>query len=274
MSAATTTLFLTTSSGGIICLSLLLWRSFQPLSFENALGTFPDPSAVDLLLIFSKSCLVSCSWFFAYLSLKHLPLSLVAPIRGSGPLWTLFIAWFAFSESPNLHQLLAFFLTLLSYLWFTFLSHKGGFKISRNPWVLCIILGTCLGSLSAIYDKWLIQIRGLDPVSIQLHFSVGMMIFQGGALLFIQIYKKEKSTFQWRWSIPFVGVALLFADALYFHALSDPEALVSLVSAIRRGSLLVSFFLSWWILKEVHAKGKTLPVIGVLTGLIWLGLSG
>lgn len=237
------------------------------------IGSFQEPTTQDHLLIFAKSVLVSCSWIFAYMSLKHLPLAIVSPIRSSGPIWTLGVAWLVFSETPTLQQHLAFILTLGSYLWFSLLGKKDGLKYLREPWVICILLGTWLGSLSAVYDKWLIQVRGLSPVAVQLYFSVGMVIFQGAFLLVVTARKKGPINFEWRWSIPFVGITLLIADAFYFHALQDPEAMIALVSALRRGSLLVSFFLSYWVLREPQARGKLLPVLGVFLGLTWLSLS-
>jgi len=271
--AAITTLFFSTTCGGFLCLGLLIWRHLHISSFSELIADFPTPSLFEFLLIFAKSTLVSCSWVFAYLSLKHLPLSIVAPIRSSGPLWTLFLAWFTFSELPNFSQLLAFSLTLGSYLWFSLLGKKDRLKIFGEPWVLCILIGTWLGAVSAIYDKWLIQVYRLHPMSILLHFFVGMIFFQGAVLLMVQRMKSETTVFRWRWSIPFVSLALIASDALYFYALTSPDAFIALVSTMRRGSLLVSFILSLWILREPQARGKLLPIIGIFLGLAWIGFS-
>ena len=51
----------------------------------------------------------------------------------------------------------------------------------------------------------------------------------------------ERNVFHWRWSIPFIALALLVADYIYFGALRDPDSLVSLVMSLRRGSTLVAF---------------------------------
>ena len=265
--AALGALFGATTTGGLICLSLLMWREAHPSSFIPYGGDWPDLNLRSHLFIGIKAVIVSSSCTFSYLALKHLPLSIVAPIRASGPLWTLTLAVVFFSERPVLMQMLGFALTLLSYLWFSILGKRDGHKLWSNPWVLCILLGTWIGAISGVYDKWLIQSQNLPPVAIQLYFSVDMVFFQ--ALLFgvIRIFKKEKTRFEWRWSIPLVAIFLLIADAFYFKALDNDQALVGLVSAMRRGSLLVSFALSYWWLKEKKAKEKTWPVIGVAIGL-------
>jgi transporter family protein len=62
-------------------------------------------------------------------------------------------------------------------------------------------------------------------------------------------------------------VALLVADYLYFWALRDADALVSVVTAIRRTSVLVSFVggLLWF--GERYGWRKAPAVAGILLGL-------
>jgi uncharacterized membrane protein len=49
----------------------------------------------------------------------------------------------------------------------------------------------------------------------------------------------------------------------YFYALSSPDAMISIVSMIRRGSVLVSFLYGIVILKEQNVKAKLID-LGVL----------
>ena len=48
-----------------------------------------------------KALIVGTSWICAYFALKHLPISIVSPIRASGPVWTLFGAIVLFHEQPS-----------------------------------------------------------------------------------------------------------------------------------------------------------------------------
>jgi drug/metabolite transporter (DMT)-like permease len=77
-----------------------------------------------------------------------------------------------------------------------------------------------------------------------------------------------RKEFHWRWSIPLVSLGLLLADFVYFNALRDPEALVSLVSSLRRGSTLVAFAGGLWLFKESHGWAKLPAVLGVLAGIV------
>jgi len=271
--SALATLFWATTTGGLICSGLLALREFAPLTFRPWGGDWEDLSLKQHGYIAVKAVIVSSSWTFSFIALKNLPLSIVAPIRASGPVWTLMLAVFIFSEQLSLPQGLAFMLSLGCYVWFSYLGKRDGLTLWKNPWVLCILLGTWIGAISGVYDKWLIQVQQLHPVAIQLYFSVYMVVFQ--ALLFglIRCIKKENTPFEWRWSIPLVAVFLLIADAFYFKALQREEAMVGLVSAMRRGSLLVSFAISYWWFKEPQAKTKAWPVLGVAIGLAWLAWS-
>jgi bacterial/archaeal transporter family protein len=265
--AALLTLWVSTSVGSLICLAVLLAQPVLESQFGIPFSLRTDLNFQEHSLIALKALIVSASWVFSYLSMKNLPITIVAPIRASGPLWTLMGAILIFQESLNAYQLLGFFCAMASYLWFSAVGRKDGLVLHRNIWVGCIICGTLIGSVSGLYDKYLIQSCKLNPISVQLWFSIDMFFVQG--LIFV-IFRKifpEKTAFSWRWSMPFVAIALLLADAAYFHALQDPEAKIGLLSAMRKGSLLVSFGLGVLIFKEKNSRKKWGPVCGVVLGL-------
>jgi drug/metabolite transporter (DMT)-like permease len=228
----------------------------------------------DHLSIALKGLIVSTSWMFAYLSLKHLPISIVSPIRASGPLWTLMGAVLIYGEIPTALQGFGFLLTMVSYIFVSILGQKEGIRFSRNPWIACIVMGTLVGALSGLYDKYLIAKRGLHPTDVQLWFSVHMVWVQALMLAIAVKMKWEKmSTFQWRWSMAIVGVLLLAADAAYFRAITDMEAQIGLLSGIRRASLLFSFGIGAVMFKDKNLRKKALPVLGVFMGIVILSLS-
>jgi transporter family protein len=51
--------------------------------------------------IFIKSAIMAASWILAYQALKHLPITIVTPIRSAGPFFTLIGAIVIYKESPN-----------------------------------------------------------------------------------------------------------------------------------------------------------------------------
>lgn len=225
------------------------------------------------LLIAIKSTIVSGSWLFAYLSLKVLPITIVAPIRASGPVWVLMGGALWLGQVPDALSLLAFFTTLGGYFWFTRHGAEEGIHWIKNPWVLCILAGTFLGVGSALFDAYLMQERHIHPMAVQLHFSIYMVPVQGAFLLLCRWLRPEQTPFQWRWSIPLVGITLFIVDAFYFFALVDETAYIALVSALRRGSLIIAFFWGGWWLKEKNMASKRKPVVMVMAGLAGLALA-
>ena len=103
-----------------------------------------------------KAVIVNTSWLFAYVALKHLPLSIVAPIRASGPVWTLLGAIILFAERPDLWQWIGLVTIIVSYFFFSLLGKKEGIQFSKNKWIWYIVLATMIGTISTLYDKYLI----------------------------------------------------------------------------------------------------------------------
>ena len=79
-----------------------------------------------------------------------------------------------------------------------------------------------------------------------------------------------RSEFEWRWSIPFIGLSLLVADFLYFTAVQQDGALISVISPLRRTAILVTFTGSIVIYKEKNIRRKAFCVAALLLGVILL----
>jgi uncharacterized membrane protein len=83
-------------------------------------------------------------------------------------------------------------------------------------------------------------------------------------------HRKQTTPFHWHWSIPFISIFLSAADFVYFYALSVPGAMISIVSMIRRGSVIVSFLFGAMLFHERNLKSKAIDLALVLLGMIFL----
>ena len=81
---------------------------------------------------------------------------------------------------------------------------------------------------------------------------------------------KHTTSFKWHWSILCVSVFLSIADFVYFYSLSVPEAMISIVSMVRRGSVIVSFVFGAIIFHEKNLRSKAVDLALVLLGMIFL----
>ena len=139
-------------------------------------------------------------------------------------------------------------------------------------------MGTCSGLL----DKYLMATPensgvGLDRMMAQSWYNIYQCLMMGIVLL-IYIVKQRKKTertarFSWKWSILLISIFLSMADFAYFYALSLPGAMISIVSMVRRGSVLVSFLCGAVLFREKNLKAKALDLCFVLLGMIflWIG---
>jgi len=138
----------------------------------------------------------------------------------------------------------------------------------KNKWIFAIIGATFLGASSGLYDKFLIQYQALNPQTLQFWFCWYTVLILLVILCFNWFpYKEKRKAFTFRWSIPAVGILLQTADYFYFKALQDPEALIMLLSAIKRSQILIAVVAGGLIFKERNKRKKLIPLVGILIGV-------
>lgn len=215
---------------------------------------------------FIKSVLVGTSWIFAYFALRNLPITIVTPIRSTGPVWTLIGALLIFNEHLSTWQWVGLIITLFFFYRFTFAGQKEGISFRRNKWIFFIIIATILGAASSLFDKYLIQ--HFDRIVMQAWFSVYLVVYLLPVMLLTWYPRRKRFPFKWRWSIVLIGLFLTTADFIYFLALSKPDALIAVISAIRRSSVLFSFSLGAILFREENILHKGLILLGILGGVL------
>ncbi|MBI2515483.1 MAG: DMT family transporter [Opitutae bacterium] len=220
------------------------------------------------LQLFLKSLLVGASWTCSYFAVKHLPVSLASPIRATGPMWTLCGALLVLAERPTWLQMLGVVITLASFVGLSLAGVKEGIHFHRDKWIGWLLTGTLLGACSGLYDKFLLGRQGFSAATVQAWFVIYLALIFLTLALAWKFRLWPRHTFHWRWSILVVSFGLLVADFLYFDALRHPDALVSIVSSLRRGSILVAFAGGLWLYGEKNGLQKLPAVIGVLTGIV------
>ena len=147
---------------------------------------------------------------------------------------------------------------------------KEGFSFKNSKWLWMSIFATALGAVSALYDKYLLQFY--EPLQVQAWYSLYQLILMGIIVLCLFRSGHAGGAFTWRWAIVGISLFLTAADLAYFYALSLPGSMISIISMIRRGSVLVSFFYGVIILRERHVKAKLIDLSILLLSLTLLVL--
>ncbi len=224
-------------------------------------------------LIALKSLIVLSSWILGYFAIKHLPLTIQGPINASRPVMVLVGALLIFGEKLNLLQWIGILLGFVSLFMISKVGSQEGFSLKHSKWLWMSIAATFLGAVSALYDKYLLNTVGLAPLMVQSWYSLYQLIMMGIAVLILRRLHTHSSTpFHWRWAIVGISVFLTGADLAYFYCLSNPDAMISVVSMIRRGSVLISFFYGVVILHEKNIRTKLIDLSILLLSLLLLVL--
>ena len=264
---------------------------FLPLVVLSATGYLPASSIFYIPVcgwevhkyIILKSAIVLSSWLCGYYAMKNLPLTLVGPINATRPVMVLLGALLIFGEHLNMYQWIGVLLAIIGYFMLRRSGKKEGIDFRHNRWIVFAVLGALFGAVSALYDKYLIAPvevggLGLDRMAVQSYFLFYQFAMMVVVLLiterhvFSQRLIRPSASFQWRWAIPMISLFLSAADFVYFYALSQPDALIAVVSMIRRGSVLVSFFVGALVFHEKNVRSKAIDLILVLLSMVFLYL--
>ena len=227
--------------------------------------------------ILLKACIVLSSWLLGYIGIKHLPITIVGPINATRPMLVLLGALLIFGERLNLWQWAGVMLAILSFCLLSRSGKKEGIDFRHNRWIFCIAGAAILGAISGLYDKYLMTTEGglgLPRLTVQCWYNFYQAGIMGVMLLLLWWPGRKKSTpFQWRWSILLISIFLSLADYAYFYSLSLDGALISVVSMVRRSSVLVSFLLGALLFQEKNLQSKAIDLALVLLSmfLLWLG---
>lgn len=260
---------------------------FLPLIAGSALGIIdvaspfyvPEAGWDAHKYIIIKSVIVLSSWTCGYVGMKYLPITIVGPINATRPVMTLLGALLVFGETLNAWQWAGVAFAVVSFYMLSRSGRHEGVDFSHNKWIACVVAAAFLGAVSALYDKYLMAPTstgglGLDKLQVQGWYNIYQMLMMTVVLLMVWYPRRhEGDRFRFSWAIVGISVFLSAADMLYFYALSVPGAMISVVSMVRRGSVVVSFIFGAWMFREHNLRSKAVDLVLVLLGMacLWIG---
>ena len=223
-------------------------------------------------LVILKSVIVLTSWIFGYFAMKHLPITIVGPINATRPVMVLVGAMLLFGERLNLYQWIGVILAVVSLLMLSRSSRREGVDFTHNRWILFIALAALTGAVSGLYDKYIMT--RLDAVFVQSWYNFYQFVMMAVIVAILWWPRRHHTTpFHWSWAIPLISIFLTMADFAYLYALQEPDAMISVVSMIRRGSVVVSFLCGALLFHERNLRSKAIDLAFILVGMffLWLG---
>ena len=219
--------------------------------------------------ILLKAFIVLGSWLLGYFAIKHLPLTIQGPVNASRPVLVVFGGLVVVGERVNAVQWAGILLGFALLFLILRVGAAEGVLVRGSRWLWMAVGATMLGAVSALYDKYLLGMY--RPLEVQAWYSLYQCAIMSAVILLMRRFAPHAagaaSKFSWRWSIPCISLFLTAADIAYFYSLSQPGAMISVVSMIRRGSVLVSFCYGVVVLRESHVRAKAADLLVLLLSL-------
>lgn len=261
--------------GNAVLTVLLLNCLFSSIIFLPALAYAQFGGWEVQKYIVLKAFIVLSSWICGYYAMKHLPLTLVGPMNATRPMLVLVGAMLLYGEQLNLFQWTGVLLAFSSFFLLKLGGKREGIDFMHNRWVFCLLAAVLLGTVSALYDKYLMSSPadgglGLDRLTVQSYFNFYQLAIMLVVVWLERRHGRAETRFQWRWTIPLISIFICAADLAYFYSLSLDEAMISIVSMVRRGSVIVSFMVGAFVFHESNLKAKAVDLTMVLLGMLFL----
>lgn len=264
--------------------TLLCSLFFLPFIVGSAAGAIAPDSLFHIPLptgrihacLLLKASIVLSSWLCGYFAIKHLPLTIVGPVNATRPVMTLAGAMLVYGERLNLWQWAGVLLAVLSLFLLSRSGKEEGIRFGHNRWIWLLLLAAVLGAVSGLYDKFLMSPvgsggLGLHKMQVQGWYNLYQcaMMFCLALLLWWPV-RRRATPFRPVGSIVLISVFLTAADLAYFYALGQPGAMISVVSMVRRGSVLVSFGCGAWLFRERNLRAKAFDLLLIFLGMVCL----
>jgi bacterial/archaeal transporter family protein len=267
-------LFLNTVFCSLFFLPMLLLSTFAPKTLDGTVFLVANVDWRTHLFIVLKSFIVLVSWGTAYVAVKHLPITIVGPIKSMQPALVLVGAVLVFAEQLNGWQIAGIAVSIFCFFLYSLVGRKEGISFLTNTWIWWLLVAVVTGAMSGLYDKYLMN--RFDRMAVQVWYTIYQIFMMLPVLLLGWYPQRARSTpYQFRWSIVGIAFYLCLSDFMYFYALSIPGSMISVVSVVRRSAIIVSFLAGAYLFNDKNIRIKSFIMIGVMLGmyLLYVGSS-
>ena len=149
-------------------------------------------------------------------------------------------------------------------------SEREGISFKGNKGFWALLVSVFTGVASALWDKHILA--GMQPLFVQGWTNIYITLF----LVMIILFRRSRGVsepFRWDWTLVLIAVFITAADMLYFFSLKADGSMLSVISLIRRSSVIVTFALGAALFKEKRIAQKAGVLLLMLAGVVLLMIS-
>lgn len=223
----------------------------------------------DFLWILLKAALVALSWICGLKAMELLPLTTASTLKASRPMFVVVLSVLLLGERLSLPQVLGVVLVVAGLFLLSDTSRRDEGISPGSAGFLWMALSIAAGVSSALLDK--VVMRWMDPLWVQSWCNVFITAIVGCVLLVKTLLRPGTvRKLRMDWTLLAIALLITVADALYFFSLKTEGSMLSVVSVLRRLSVLVTFCCGAVMWKEKNVKRKTLCLAVLLLGVVLL----
>lgn len=223
----------------------------------------------DHLQLAFKAVLVTTSWVSGLIGMKYLPLTTVSTIKGSRPVFVVLFSILLFGEKLEALQWVGVLLALTALVLLSLSSKKEVESQARLRGFIQMGVSVLAGVASALYDKHIMA--QMEPIFVQswsnLYITILLALCLGCQALFL---KGSFKSFKWDWTLVLIAVLITASDFIYFYSLKAPGSMLSIISVVRRSSVIFTFIFGALFFKERNVKEKAFALTVMAAGVMLL----
>ena len=218
----------------------------------------------DHLRLIFKAVLVTASWVSGMIALQLLPITTVSTFKTSRPMFVVLFSILLFGERLNWQQWLGVAAVLLSLWLLSVNSEREGISFKGNKGFWALVVSIYTGVASALWDKHIMS--GMQPLFVQSWTNIYITLLLA-LIMLLRRCKGISAPVRWDWTIVLIALLITGADMLYFFSLKEDGALLSVISLIRRSSVIITFALGAALFKEKRIAQKAGVLLLMLAGV-------
>ena len=220
------------------------------------------------LLTLLKSGILVVNWMLVAKCMQKLNVSIVVTFGLLNSALTVLLSVFLFDESITYIHLIGFILIFIGVIAISLLGRKE--SVVRDEkyfrYIIYLIVAGILSVASSLFDKFLINGRGMNSKEI-LFLVMLFNTFIYGVIYFIKNKKIDYKKIKSNYFMVLTGVFLVISDFSYYSSIQIEESKLSIISVLRKCSVLVATILSSIFLKEKNIIKKIVIVIFMMLGI-------
>ena len=169
-----------------------------------------------------------------------------------------------FGERLSWAQWLGVAAVLLALWLLSVSSNREGISFKGNRGFWALVVSVITGVASALWDKHILT--GMHPLFVQSWTNIYITVLLA-CIILLRRTRGVSEPFKWDWTLVLIAVLITAADMLYFFSLKADGSLLSVISLIRRSSVIITFALGAALFREKRIFEKAGILLLMLAGV-------